>query len=391
MRFCRNKKSLVKETIIGLLILIVGFLLILSILKMFSSQAEAKTAEAICKGSVVLREKTYTEIGVGSVEFTSVSSPLLCKTIDKRLPENKDAAKEQVKRDFANLMASCWNQFGEGLITDVFKGGSPFTNNCFVCYNINLRATSKFRSGENIQSAELLQYLFEQPYKVSEKSDNCKFNGGFCVNSESKESCPIKADVSYINIDKKSPICRKNGKTSCCYTDYECWNRGGICSGNDLGNEYLRYNKWNCPKDMECFVKKENYLSYGQYVQKYGGEGKIVIASDITPEEIYAISFGSPTDKCDVCGRMGLGGGIGAGAATFIAITIAVGSGPIGWTIAGVGAAGTGLLTYIGIKEVAQLSAVTIKELFNERQFPTIYLSTLNQIQDGKLCSIVQD
>ena len=121
MRSYRNKKSLLKETLAGTLMIMAAFVLIFFIAKDFVGTAEAKTAESICKGSVVLREKTYTEIEKGPIKFGSVASPLLCKTIEKRLPENADATKEQIKRDFANLMASCWNQFGEGLIQDVFQ------------------------------------------------------------------------------------------------------------------------------------------------------------------------------------------------------------------------------------------------------------------------------
>ena len=117
MRFYQNKGSLVASVIVGILILVATFLLIFYIVQNFQGRAEAKTSEAICRGSVALREKSYTKImGVGGA-----GTPILCNTLDKYIPEDKDAAKEQAEKEIASLMAKCWNQFGEGLISDVFK------------------------------------------------------------------------------------------------------------------------------------------------------------------------------------------------------------------------------------------------------------------------------
>jgi hypothetical protein len=380
MHLRRNKKSLVKATIISILILSAGFILILGILKMFASEAEDKTAESICKASVVLREKTYTKIEKYNVEFGSVASPLLCKTIDKNLPENKDATKEHVKRQFANLMTSCWNQFGEGLIKDVFKQGDPFMNNCFICSTASLSGTKKFK--EPISQNEFLEYLFTTPYKINEESDGCKVGGGFCIDSENKDACNIEgADIQYVNINKKSTACKKQGKTSCCYTGYECWDKGGKCEGSNNNPKYTKYDKWSCPSDMSCFVKKENYYSYGEYFQSFGGEGKILLGTDIRPGETYAISFGSPTDECSWCETAGLiGAGVGIAVSGFL-------TGGTSWLIMGVGAV-TG---YIVGKEAPRATALTLKEIFSERDVNTIYLTTLKHINEGSLCSNVKD
>lgn len=362
---------------------------------MFASEAEAKTAESICKVSVVLREKTYTEIGVGPVDFTSVASPLLCKTIDKDLPENKDATKEHVKRQFANLMTSCWNQFGEGLIKDVFKQGDPFINNCFICSTVSLSGTKKFK--EPIPQNEFLEYLFTTPYKINEEGDRCKVSGGFCIDSEDKGGCfaddDNNVDDKYVSMNKKSTVCKKQGKNSCCYTGYECWDKGGKCEGSNNDPKYTQYDKWRCPPDMSCFVKKENYYSYGEYFQSFGGEGKIFLGTDIKPGEVYAISFGSPTEKCDICEIWGLSGAAGAAGATYIAIVMAV-SGPIGWTLGATGALASAAITYVSIKEGTEASVGIIKDIktyFTGRNFHTIYLTTLKQINEGNLCSNVKD
>tara|TARA_Y100000310_G_scaffold345022_1_gene461236 strand:+ start:472 stop:1680 length:1209 start_codon:yes stop_codon:yes gene_type:complete len=401
MHLRRNKKSLVKATIISILILSAGFILILGILKMFASEAEDKTAESICKASVVLREKTYTKIEKGFVEFGSVASPLMCKTIDKNLPENKDATKEHVKRQFANLMTSCWNQFGEGLIKDVFKQGNPFMNNCFICSTVSLSGTKKFK--EPISQNEFLEYLFTTPYKINEESDGCKVGGGFCIDSENKDACNIEgADIQYVNINKKSTICKKQGKTSCCYTGYECWDKGGKCEGSNNNPKYTQYDNWRCPSDLKCFVKKENYYSYGEYFQSFGGEGKILLGTDIKPGETYAISFGSPTeDECDWCTSWGLGGaaiGAAGGAAAGIYAITLIASGPIGWAVLGTSVIGLtatttvvgGLTGYAFVGGAAEL-AKDIGVYFIDRKFPMIYLTTLDQINEGSLCSNVKD
>src|SRR3989338_3721147 len=231
MRLCLNKKSLVKSFLVGILLLTGAFVIIIFAIDSFQQSAEAKTAREICRTSILLREKTHTEINLPYVgtKITEVASPWFCKTIDKYIPEDKTASKSDIEKEVADLMAYCWEDFGEGNIKDPFKQGNPITKNCFACYTLSLRETSKFK-GE-IKAIDFKQYLFETPYKVLPKNDNCKLDGGFCIDSEDVKGCNsvISADPSYISIGKKDSTCKKLGKSSCCYTDYECWNRGGKC------------------------------------------------------------------------------------------------------------------------------------------------------------------
>ena len=346
MRLYRNKKSQ-KTFLVYALIAIAGFALILLILNNFSSQAEAKTVESVCKASVVLRENTYTEIKdpvTGKLPLGSVASPLLCRTIDKRLPEDNKATKEQIKKDFAQLSASCWNQFGEGLIADVFKKGDPYKNSCFVCYTVSLRETSDFNKNSEIKSAELLQYFFGNTYKILGKGTKCEDSNGLCRTS--------------------------NPDTSL----------------------YAQQDSLKCQSSRErCFVENSKVYSYGEYIESFGGKGKIIIGDDIRPGETYAVSFGSPTDKCDWCSRVGIGSGAGAAAGTFIAITMAAGTGPIGWTLGGIGALASGTIFYTGAKEAAVSAAIILRDLFSERKFSTIYITTLKQVNEGGLCSVISE
>lgn len=386
MLFCQNKKSQVKGFIVLILILTAGFLIVLGILHTFQGKVEDKTAEAICRGSVALREKSFTEVTVKGIKAGSVASPLLCRTIDKYIPESKDAAQEDVEKEIAGLMTSCWKEFGEGTIQDVFKQGNPVTKNCFVCYTVSLRETPKF-NGE-IKATELTKYLFENPHKVSSKADNCKIDGGFCINSENKADCAgkINADASYLLVNNKNNICGKNGKKSCCYTDYECWNKGGVCSGaNPDSNLYAQYNEWGCPSQMKCYAKKDDYYSYGDYIQRFGGPGNIIIPTHIKVGETYAISFGSPTGECGLCTYLGLG----SGAATVaLALALGVPTGGIGTVgVLTVSALfGGGYLLGKGGSEFA----VKNIDLF-KRDINTVYLTTLPQIQEEDRCNIIKD
>ncbi len=390
MHFYQNKKSMVKGFIIGVLLLTAGFLLIISIWDMIKSKAEAKTAEAICKGSIAFREKSYTEVKLKGLKLTDVATPQFCRTIDKYVPEDKDATKEDIEREIAGLMATCWSTYGEGLIPDVFKEGNTGTKNCQACYTVNLRETSKFK-GE-IKSAELLQYMTQNPYKISPEGDYCRSNGGFCISSENKEDCrdKLRADPSYILLEKKDSTCKKSGTSSCCYTDYGCWNKGGICSGaNPDANLYVEYNQnqWDCPSKMKCFAKKENYYSYYEYIRSFGGPGDIYILTDLKPGDTYAISFGSPTGQCGWCTQWGIGAGAGAALGVGGAIAVGAISG-VGWIpLAGIGA-------YALVKGGSEKVVKDFSQFF-ERDTNTIYLTTLNQLQSGQVgadyCNIIKD
>lgn len=398
MRFYQNKKSIVKDFLVGILILLGGFIIVTTFLVQVLNAAEKKTAEAACKFSVISREKSYKEIREPLTPFEfkvgSVATPLFCKTIDKFIPKNDDASAEDVKRELACSMASCWNQFGEGYIKDVFKQGDPVNQNCFVCYTSNLKGTSKFKS--KISATDFRRYMFENAYKASPQGDNCKIDGGFCIDTERREDCfgQIQADQSYITIDKKNSVCKQKGKSSCCYTGYECWDIGGTCkSVNPDPNNYNEYNKCaqdnerTCPSGMKCFVKKENMYSYGDYIQSYGGQGSFMILSDIEPGETYAISFGSPTGNCEWC----TGAGIATGVVTSV-VAIAAGA-PTG----GIGTLFVPVLVYGGAgyvvgKGLTEKTAekVDLKKLF-QRDINTVYFTTLNHIQEQNLCTLVQD
>ncbi len=387
----KNKKSQLRSFLANVLLTIVAFLLIVAIFEVFKGQAEAKATESICRESVVLREKYFTEIRYGIIHPTNVATPLLCRTIDKYIPENKDATKLQVENEIADLMTKCWHQFGEGRIEDVFKEDTGASSNCFVCYNLNLRETSKFK-GE-IKNEEFLHYLFETPYKANEDGDFCKPNGGFCMDVGTSTSCgsKIPADPSYLLIDKKNDVCNQKNKKACCYTEYGCWNKGGICSKeNPDTNKYYIYNDWDCPSKTNCYIKKENYFSYGDYIQKYGGEGRTIL-TDIKPGETYAISFGSPNTKTYHWSNVvALGVGLGVGAKV-AAVGLTMVSGPVGWIVVGVSAVVIGAGSYAITRGASEKVVDFASPLIWDREVNTLYVMPLSQMQQYSKCSIVKD
>jgi len=170
MQCCQNKKSRVSWYLIGILIVLMGFAIFFVIIPTVLNKTSVAYADSICKGSVALREKARAEIGpsikfVPDPKFETPPTPLFCKTSTFDLPEDENADKNDIKKQFANLVASCWDRYGEGRVDDVFRGeGSRANNNCQVCYIANLGKTSKFdgiyRLGDDSGAIPLDEYPF---------------------------------------------------------------------------------------------------------------------------------------------------------------------------------------------------------------------------------------
>ncbi len=401
MRCFQNKKSAVKSFLVMVLIITAGFLVIFMIVPLILSSSNRAYADSICKGSIAFRDMTYTEIKtpgpsvIPSIKLGAVGTPALCKTSEFNLPEDNNAKPEDVEKDMADLMASCWDRYGTGYIEDVFKGGGK---KCQVCYIVNLKETSKFKN--EIAPIDFLQYLFHTPYKTSSESDACKgLEDGFCIDSEVKDDCTSKfsgtVDVSYVEMDKGNSLCKRKGHNSCCYTDYGCWNKGGRCSPSDPGQDkYTGYNdtEWDCPSNLQCYIENKNHYSYGQYIQRFGGEGLLIVTTGIKPRETYAISFASPTDKCGWCTKARYAGAI-VGAVGGVVLTFTVVGAPLGVTLATVSTA-TLAATVGGVGGTIAASAFAegtdnlLNKIWFERDMNTVYFTTLNQV-DGKHCEII--
>jgi len=379
--FLRRKKALAFSTIIGILVVIASFIAITFVITHFFGKAEAATAETVCRASVAAREKTTQRLEIADVKVAEIHlTPLLCKTIDKKIPEKKDAKKEDVMREFAESMVRCWWMFGDGLIDDVFKEGSPIKKNCFICHIAITGKTDEFKN--EISSEEFSEYLVNTPYKIAVEGDRCKNLGGFCVANEG--DCIDKHEK--MKYDEDNLICKKKDpKTpSCCHSSYSCWNSGGECKEKGNYDGFVEYDKWECPSGT-CYIKDKNYVTYARYIQSYNGDGNIIITTPIKPEEAYAVSFGSPHGKCGWCQWVGAG----VGATVGVVITVKTfGAGalvmaPLATSIASLV---TGVLGYV----VTGMSVEEFAKVFL-RDVNTIYLTTLDEALAESRCNRITD
>lgn len=365
----RKKKGITYTTLAALFIAIVGFLVIWMVIDVMKTEAEEKTAEELCRLSIATREYTEIQAAKGLVE--KKIAPLICPTAESE--DVKDMKKEEVKEYLAYKIARCWYKYQEGNVEDVFEG-TTFKNECQVCHPLNIKKWKDYKEGDKITNEELIVFMYSNIYKEIEDNDNCKMFGGYC-----RESCEILSEEKgYEFKTDKDTKCKKDDKV-CCYSPYECWNKGGVCSFDKPGEKYLKYDKWDC-NEGTCWIKDENYYSYLDYIQRYGGEGRLIILTeDIHPGKSYATSFGSPTKgKGVIFSWMKKGAAAGAvGAVT----AIVLGTTPAGWIGMGIYAvgyivAGTALGAVAG--EVNVETHKAIKNLFSERDINTVYLSTYN-------------
>lgn len=396
MRLCYHKKAIAFSTLIKIIIIVVSAVAIILITPTLLDRAETSTAETVCRASLMAREKTAVHLPyVSSVTGDIQITPLLCKTIDKEIPKKKDAKKEAVMKEFADSMARCWWQFGNGLIDDVFKEGNPTTNNCFICYDIKTKKTSDFK--EKIDGREFLEYLVKTPYKIEVEGDKCHNFGGECVSTESlcsekNSKFSGEGKLKIFESDEKNLVCKQkyneenNKKPVCCYSDYSCWNNGGECSEKDTKSGFVKYDKWKCPSDKKCYIKDKNYVTYARYIQSYDGYGNMIITTPIEPGSTYAVSFGSPTGECEICEKIGLiTGGVAAvviiiyTAPVSLPFTVLFGSGLVGGGALGLGAYSS-----------AKLTLNAYSDLF-KRKINTIYLTTLDEAFAESRCNIIKD
>jgi len=256
------KKSAM-QTLVNIAIILIGFIIIISVIYQFFSKADEAAAEAICRASVAAREKTFKET-LGGAGPNLKLSPILCKTIDKELPIKKEGTRDDIKKDFGELIAKCWWQFGQGLVDGKKIFGEKFPlgkDKCFICYTATVRSTKYFSKAELITKSDLESWLSQHFYEA------------------------IETRHSYTQQDSSR---RKT----------ECEQKGGECLQKCTPTKKV-FSEWNCPPRKVCCVDRENLMSYLDYVQSSGGEGRIAIVDGLTikPGETYAVSIAFDTPK----------------------------------------------------------------------------------------------
>ncbi len=381
-----KKRGMTASTLIGLLIAIVSFLVVFLVIDVAKLQAEERTAEELCRISIATREKTSIEVKKWGFGTEVKVAPLICPTA-KSEDVGKGMTKDEVTEYIAKKIARCWYKYQEGLVEDVFEG-STFKDKCQICYPLNIKKWDDYDEKGDITSADLVEFMYNTPYKVIEESDSCKLFGGEC---KTEEKCDDIIDNNKYFKSNDDTKCKKQEENKiCCYSPYDCLNKGGICSYDAPDITSKKYDKWNCPSGTgECWIKEENYYSYLEYVQSYGGLGVVaVLTENVEPGKSYAISFASPTEDCgDFCELWALPGILTTAGGV---ITIAAGV----WTlnpaiiIAGVKiAAGGAVMLGAGVGGAELVTAVN--NALKERHVNTVYLSTLNDVTYNNICEDV--
>ena len=269
----KNKKSQMKF-LVGLLIVVLGALVVFGVIKIFFSKADTAAAEGICRGSVALREKASIEKGAGIVDIQLV--PLMCKIIDKKVPEAKyQETKGGVIQNIGELAARCWWMFGEGLVSDIWGRGlfeSDKKANCFTCYTVSIRFTRE--ENKDILVEDLVSWLANTPYTIDVKDKELDCENEIDDDSDGEID---DEDEDCKNL-KQKPLCER---------------KGGECK-NMCGDDEEAYNKWSgCGRNQHCCVKKGSFVSYLDYIQSYGGEGKFIREEGAVIEkgETYSILY----------------------------------------------------------------------------------------------------
>lgn len=312
----------------GLLFSIISLIFLLVLFSFTAKNADIESSLAICKASVIMSEKVTDKTRAGGIDWLSWGN--MCKTHEIVIPEKDsfmayEMTKEDAIRNIADRIASCWNQFGEGLIArDVF-GQADFESfskeRCMVCFSFTI---DNLPNGEKIDVNEIIEYMASNPYTVR------------------------GTDID---------LCTKDNKENCVEkTDSMCVRKGGTCEEACDVAYSSPYNDWTCHgRNEQCCVNKEDFVSYTEYVYMYKGPGLFMFSEDISFLERnteYAISFVSDTSFANNQGAMKVfltGTTLGAAGVTTALITgIAFASNPVGWVVGGsiaIGAASTALYT----------------------------------------------
>ncbi len=324
-----KKSDLTLAQGIAILMALIAFLMIMLLINQTADQAEGRTAEAICRGSVAARIQTTAADPTGITDTSMRLFPLLCKTLDittpqKPIPENQEV--NMVLKDIADHAAKTWWMFGEGAADSVFGVQAPFgKDDCMITYITKVEGIGD----KVIEATKIKEFLASTPYFVEDGSDGCMNYGGYCVEKDtsckagwkSKEENSI-CEEEYANEDQK--------KSKCCFHRYGCFNKGGECipggcksdkDDNEVesvtfgeikiehveegeipnnGESYrstelieVKTQGWECPGDQSCCVDTEKRITYNDYIQKYNYDGTVIVDDtiEIADKDLIAIAY----------------------------------------------------------------------------------------------------
>jgi len=271
-----NKKAIAMEMIGWIIFISVCFILITGLIYQTFSKAQNKAASITCRASVALREKSTVGIDVVGINIEKKLTPLLCKTVDKKVPkEGRD--KDVALKEFSDLIAGCWWQFLEGTSKNTFGLAGAWdyaaTDKCFVCYTASMSTS--------FTGQELRDFVDSKPYKIDGGSDSCTIDG--------RGKCEIGDSCSQGFIYEGGSC---ESEKVCCVTDNICDDKGGVCKGSCDSDFSIEYPLWKCG-DEKCCLNPDNMITYANYVQSNNGEGYIAIDTNMNFDRRrnYAITY----------------------------------------------------------------------------------------------------
>lgn len=152
----KGKKAMSINFLVGVIIVLVSFAVIAPIASKYVGEDEKKI-ESLCKSTVAIRASAA--INVKNVAELR-TSPVLCKTIDKKIK----GTKKEVMKQIADKMAKCWEMFGEGKYAqNIFDTLTIFGGDkkCFMCYTIMV---DEIEDDETITAKEFETFLMENDH-----------------------------------------------------------------------------------------------------------------------------------------------------------------------------------------------------------------------------------
>ena len=284
------------HVIVDIILILIAFVLLVALLTQIFGRVDEETSVPLCR-----------TINAGNVGFLptvlrATSGGLeACQARDKEdIPTGKYAnyptAKDGAKAQIADMIATCWYEWLEGLPDEDVTAKLLNENVCFPCYSF------KIKKGAEMDWPELQAYLQQAPKRVTDTSDQCASTttgGGKCM-----DTCgDSQPDAPYQTKEARSKQCP--GK-KCCVPESrydECVAKGGegftstepliIFSPNDRSARHT----WLCPDNQNCYVPQANFVSYYDYVQKGGlglgfiGAHESVRINPFTAGPEYVIAF----------------------------------------------------------------------------------------------------
>jgi len=290
-----NKRGIAASTLLGIIIMVVGFMLITGLLTDILAKTDDRTALAACRGSHAIRqtaklmlddtsEKTAIEgtiLGVPVVKVKTTPGgtaakdiPLLCKSIELDIkPKGKDVdeEKESVLNQILEDSVDVWWEHLEGTQSNMFfKERVKEKKSCFIGIIDYIKEGKHFKDDEEISSTALLEAFEKKTWKTVQITDGCYGGRGVCipddidcgdhtdtskssyektratdfyndVQSYDSRAKEYKHVYEFFSGNQKKPdmgTC-PDDRPVCCIAKNPCLDRGGVCVKKNENNERL--------------------------------------------------------------------------------------------------------------------------------------------------------